>query len=111
MTGPGITQVKQIPEPRYSNLIASVKPTTPNLDAVYAARAGTPSLPACEATLTILGDWKPLLKSTVLRGKDASVPIRLDVKGVKKLTIRVGYGPDEIDTADHVDLVAARLIR
>jgi hypothetical protein len=27
------------------------------------------------------------------------------------LTIRVGYGPDKIDTADHVDLVAARLIR
>ena len=80
---------------------------------LFVARAGINDAvrPAGEATLTILGDGKPLLKSTVLRGKDASVPIRLDVKGVKKLTIRVGYGPDEIDTADHVDLVAARLIR
>ena len=61
--------------------------------------------------MTILGDGKPLLKPTVLRGNHASMPIRLDVKGVKNLTIRVGYGPDKIDTADHVDLVAARLIR
>jgi len=80
---------------------------------LFVARAGINDAvqPAGEATLTILGDGKPLLKPTVLRGRDASVPIRLDVKGVKKLTIRVGYGPDKIDTADHVDLVAARLIR
>jgi hypothetical protein len=80
---------------------------------LFVARAGIDGAvqPAGEATLTILGDGKPLLKSTVLRGKDVSVPIRLDVKGVKTLTIRVGYGADKIDTGDHVDLVAARLIR
>jgi hypothetical protein len=80
---------------------------------LFVARAGINDAvrPAGEAILTILGDGKPLLKPTVLRGKEVSVPIRLDVKGVKKLTIRVGYGPDKIDAADHVDLVAARLIR
>ncbi len=80
---------------------------------LFVARAGIHDAvqPAGEATLTILGDGKPLLKPTVLRGNHASMPIRLDVKGVKNLTIRVGYGPDKIDTADHVDLVAARLIR
>jgi len=67
--------------------------------------------PRGDAELTILGDGKPLLDTTRLTGKTEPLSVRLDVKGVKILTVRVGFGPDKLDVSDHVNLAAARLIR
>ena len=43
--------------------------------------------------------------------KAAPQPIRLKLDGVESLLIRVDFGEDGLDYADHVDLVAARLIK
>jgi len=67
--------------------------------------------PAGNAELTILGDGKALGKTIQLTGKDEAKTVRIDVTGVKLLTIRVGFGSDGLDVADHVDLVPARLIK
>ena len=67
--------------------------------------------PAGNAELTVLGDGKPLCKPVALTGKDAAKTLRIDVAGVKSLTVRVGFGPDGLDVADHVNLAAARLIK
>ncbi len=67
--------------------------------------------PRGDATLTILGDGKVLGEPLTLRGDEKAIPVRLDVAGVSRLTIRVDFGEDELDVADHVDLADARLIR
>jgi len=67
--------------------------------------------PAGNAELVILGDGKVLGKAVHLTGKDEAKTIRVDIAGVKSLTIRVGFGADGLDVADHVDLAAARLIK
>ncbi|MBL7134837.1 MAG: NPCBM/NEW2 domain-containing protein [Phycisphaerae bacterium] len=67
--------------------------------------------PAGNAELVILGDGKDLCEPIHLTGKDEAKTIRLDIAGVKSLTIRVGFGADGLDVADHVDLAAARLIK
>lgn len=67
--------------------------------------------PAGDATVTVLGDGKELDKPVRLTGKDKPVTVRVTVAGVKQLTIRVEYGPDNVDVSDHVDLAAARLIK
>ena len=46
-----------------------------------------------------------------LTGKDDPQLVRAKVAGVKKLTIRVDFGQDNLDVSDHVDLAAARLIK
>jgi hypothetical protein len=66
--------------------------------------------PRGNATLTILGDGKQLRQEALI-GTDSAKMIRLDVKGVKQLTIRVGFGPDGLDVGDLVDLVEARLVK
>jgi hypothetical protein len=68
--------------------------------------------PRGEAELTILADGKALAGPIKLTGKDKKpTPLRLDVAGAHKLTIRVGFGPHGLDNADHVDLALARLIK
>ncbi len=67
--------------------------------------------PAGNAELVVLGDGKPLGKPVVLTGKDAAKTLRIDVAGVKSLTLRVEFGSDGLDVADHVNLAAARLIK
>ena len=67
--------------------------------------------PAGNAELVILGDGKVLGKAIQLTGKDKAQTVRVDITGVKVLTIRVGFGADGLDVADHVDLAAARLIK
>ena len=42
---------------------------------------------------------------------DAPRQVRVDVTGVKRLTLRVDFGADQLDVADHVNIVAARLIK
>jgi hypothetical protein len=75
--------------------------------------------PSGQATLEVLGDGKPLAihvgdekhKSLDLTGKDNARSIRVDVRGVKSLTLRVGFGADGLGVGDHVDLAAARLVK
>jgi hypothetical protein len=67
--------------------------------------------PYGDATITFLGDGRPLGKPIRLTGKTAPQPIRLKLEGVESLLIRVDFGEDNLGFADHVDLVAARLIK
>ncbi|MFB3893009.1 MAG: NPCBM/NEW2 domain-containing protein [Phycisphaerae bacterium] len=74
--------------------------------------------PSGDATVTFLGDGKDLQtadggqqKSIQVTGKDKPQLVRLKLAGVKKFTIRVDFGADGVDVADHVDLGAARLIK
>ena len=67
--------------------------------------------PAGRASLVLLGDGKPLAEPFLLTGKDEPVGIRVSVEGVKKLTVRVEFGPDKLDVGDLVDLVEPRLIK
>jgi hypothetical protein len=67
--------------------------------------------PAGSAALTVLGDGKPLGEPLTLTGRGPPADLRIDVRGVKRLVVRVGYGPDGIDAADHVDLIAPRLVK
>jgi len=67
--------------------------------------------PRGDAALTVLGDGKELLAPLRLRGQDAAKRVRVEVEGVKRLVVRVGFGEDGLDVADHVDLADARLIR
>lgn len=67
--------------------------------------------PNGNATLTFLGDGKPLREPVNLTGKADPVEVRLDLSGVKSLLIRVDFGPDNLPVGDHVDLGSARLIK
>jgi len=46
-----------------------------------------------------------------LTGKDGPQTVRLKLKGVREFAIQVGFGADNLDVSDHVDIVAARLIK
>lgn len=68
--------------------------------------------PNGSAVLTFLGDDKVLGEPIPLTGKDKQpTPVRLQLTGIKKLTIRVDFGPDGLAVGDHVDLAAARLVK
>ncbi len=67
--------------------------------------------PAGAASLQFFGDGNPLAKPTVLTGESDPEVIRLDIKGVETLRIEVGFGPDKLGVADHVNLVNPRLLR
>jgi len=67
--------------------------------------------PNGDATVTVLGDGRDLTGPLRLSGKDAAKRLRLDVKGIARLTIRVDFGQDELDVGDHVDFADARLVR
>jgi len=64
-----------------------------------------------DATLTILADGAPLAEPMRLTGASQAQRVRLAIDGAKRLTIRVDFGADELDVADHVDLAEARLVR
>ena len=59
--------------------------------------------------LSIFGDDKPLLEEEV-SGRVAPLEIDVDVTGVKRIKIVVGYGADS-DVADHLDLAEARVTK
>jgi len=67
--------------------------------------------PGGSAELTFLGDGKPLGEPIRLTGKDAPRVVRLKLAKARRLTVRVGFGPDGLDVADHVNLAGARLIK
>ena len=67
--------------------------------------------PHGDAVLTIIADGKTLAEPVRLTGRDEARFLRLDVANVKRLIVRVDYGPDGLDVADCVDLADARLIK
>ncbi len=79
----------------------------------FAAVAGIDDAvrPRGAAALTFLVDGKPAGEPLRLTGKDDPQPVRVELDGAKTFTIRVGFGPDELDVSDHVDIADPRLIR
>jgi hypothetical protein len=59
--------------------------------------------------LRISGDGKPLWEGTIKRGDDPQA-LELDLSGVKRLELLVGYG-DELDIGDHLDLCEAKITK
>jgi hypothetical protein len=59
--------------------------------------------------LQISGDGKPLWEGTIERGDDPQ-PLELDVTGVKRLELVVGFGED-LDIGDHLDLCEAKVTK
>lgn len=66
--------------------------------------------PSGSVLFRVLGDGKPLFQSEILTGGDPPQDIRVELKGVKRLTLIADYG-DELDLADHADWGGARLIQ
>jgi hypothetical protein len=66
--------------------------------------------PHGDAQLTVLGDSKKLAEHRIT-GQDKPIVVRAKVDGVKKLTIRVEFGKDQLGVSDHVNLGAPRLIK
>jgi hypothetical protein len=58
----------------------------------------------------VLGDERVLYESPVLRGGDAPLPIRVDVRGVLLLRLVVDFA-DNGDLADHANWANAHLLR
>ncbi|MCK4276659.1 MAG: NPCBM/NEW2 domain-containing protein, partial [Phycisphaerae bacterium] len=67
--------------------------------------------PNGDARLIFLGDGKELIPKLRLTGKDKPQAVRMKLKGVRNFTIQVGFGADELDVSDHVNVAAARLIK
>ena len=89
---------------------------TYNLDANFTSFVAVVGIddearPHGDATVTFQADGKPLGEGLHVTGQADPQPVRLDVRGVKQLMIRVGFGPDGLGVGDHVDLAGARLIK
>lgn len=59
--------------------------------------------------LVVRGDERVLWEGSVVGGEPAK-PLDLDLTGVRRLTILVDYG-ENLDTADHLDLAEARILK
>lgn len=59
--------------------------------------------------LVVRGDDRVLWEGSVVGGEPAK-PLDLDLTGVRRLTILVDYG-ENLDTADHLDLAEARIVK
>ncbi len=66
--------------------------------------------PNGDALLVILADGKEVATHR-LQGSADPVTVRADIKGAKKMTIRVDFGEDRLGVSDHVDVVSPRLIK
>lgn len=67
--------------------------------------------PNGDARLVFLGDGRELIPKLRLTGRDKPQTVRMKLKGVRDFTIMVGFGADNLDVSDHVNLAAARLIK
>lgn len=61
-------------------------------------------------TFVVSADGKELLREDFDPGKDP-LPISFRVTGVKRLTLLVDYGADQLDIGDHADWINARLTK
>ncbi len=66
--------------------------------------------PRGDVVFQVLGDDRVLFDSGSVNGHETGRHIRVDVKGVNKLTLLVEFG-EGLDLADHADWANARLIR
>jgi hypothetical protein len=66
--------------------------------------------PGGSATLELLCDGE-VVETLELTGQGESQMLRRDLTDVGTFTIRVDYGPDGLESGDHVDLAMARLIK
>ena len=85
---------------------------TYDLEAKYTALVAVMGIddavrPLGDAGVTFLADGKEIQKTARITGKDQSQTIKLDVKNVKKLTIKVDFGQDNLDAGDDVHLAGA----
>lgn len=100
--GKGISMVSgsevsyRLPEGRYSKLkaVAGID------DAVR---------PGGNARLLVLGDDKLLFEGTVT-GRDAPIPVEVDLTGVRRLKLKVEFGGEQ-EVLDHVDFCDARILK
>ncbi len=60
--------------------------------------------------IQVLVDGKPKFERKGITGKDAPLPVAVDVAGASRLTLLVDFGGD-FDICDHLDWANARLIR
>ena len=67
--------------------------------------------PFGSAFLTILGDGRPLAAKVRLDRKAAPQALRIDVAGVKRLTLLADYGDGSFGAGERVDLADAKLIK
>ena len=67
--------------------------------------------PNGDARLIFLGDGKELIPKLRLTGRDKPQTVRVKLKGVREFTIKAGFGADNLDVSDHVNIAAARLIK
>lgn len=63
-----------------------------------------------DVDVQVLVDGKPKFQRKGLTGRDAPIPIAVDVTGASRLTLLVDFG-GEFDICDHLDWANARLIR
>ncbi len=66
--------------------------------------------PRGSVVFRVTGDGRKLLDSGEVRGSDEPRDVRVDVSGVKSLTLIVDYG-EGLDVADHADWGGARLLK
>lgn len=88
---------------------------TYTLDGTYKTFAATVGLDdsvagAGSVVFRVYGDDKPLFESPALRGGDAPVPVKVDMKGVLLLRLEVDYA-DNGDVGDHANWADAQLLR
>jgi len=62
-----------------------------------------------DVLLQVSGDGKPLWEGTI-KGADQPQTLELDVSGVKRLELLVGFG-DDLDIGDHLDLCDAKVMK
>jgi len=89
---------------------------TYSLDGAYSTFVATVGIddavrPLGDATVTFLADGKSLGQPVRATGRSEPTPVRLDLKGVKQFTVRVDFSKDALGVGDHVDIVAARLLK
>lgn len=61
-------------------------------------------------TLTVTGNGRELFSATIA-GDQPPVPVDVDVRGVRRLTLLVDFGPDRSDVGDYLNLCNARLLK
>ena len=66
--------------------------------------------PGGEAVFRVLGDDRTLYDSGIVTGRDAPLPIRIDIRGVRSLRLMADYG-QELDLGAHANWANARLLR
>lgn len=86
---------------------------TYDIDGAYAAFAATigcdQEVSGNSVVFVVEGDGVELYRSPLMRARSTPIPIQLDIRGVRRLTLIVADGGDGIG-ADHADWVEARLL-